>query len=116
MCCTEGKWMALTGGTVYLSMPGKDQIGGKSSLSVFRAILWALVVLFLVFYLYKFYRYLFVSSNLTEYLQAENLYHYPGLFIRRSLLGNLFILFPAAYWPQLIKLFYMAVILFVLWP
>ena len=76
--------------------------------------LWAMCALFLVFYLYKFHRYLFISSNLTEYLQAENLYHYPGLFIRRSLLGNLFIFFPAAYWPHLIQVFFMAVILFIL--
>lgn len=63
-------------------------------MSAFRTILWAMCALFLAFYLYKFHRYLFVSSNLTEYLRAENLYHYPGLYIRRSLLGNFFILFP----------------------
>jgi hypothetical protein len=96
-------------------MTAKAETVGRRSMSAFRTILWAMCALFLAFYLYKFHRYLFVSSNLTEYLRAENLYHYPGLYIRRSLLGNFFILFPPAYWTHLIQVFYMAVILFVLW-
>jgi hypothetical protein len=86
----------------------------KVTIPTFQTLLWLMAALFLAFYLYKFYRYLFISSGMYEYYLSENLLHYPGSYMRRSLLGNLFILFPAAYWIFVIKVFYMIHVLLVL--
>ncbi|HLO82896.1 MAG TPA: hypothetical protein VK166_18150, partial [Chitinophagaceae bacterium] len=60
----------------------------------------------LLLFAYKFYRLFFIHSKLTDYLFSENLLHYEGGYIRRSLLGNLFIVFPEAYWKLAVISFY----------
>ncbi len=72
----------------------------------FELLVRSFVVLSLFLFAYKLYRLFFIHSKLTDYLFSENLLHYEGGYLRRSLLGNLFTALPEAYWKLAVVSFY----------
>jgi hypothetical protein len=74
----------------------------------------SLIGLFLLLIAYKFYRLFFIRSKLNDYLFSENLLHYEGGYIRRSLLGNLFMSLPEPYWKMGVMIFYSVMIIAML--
>jgi hypothetical protein len=56
-----------------------------------------------------------VENKLSDYLLAETLLYYPGKYIRRSLLGNIFLPFSATTQKALIVLLYSLMVVMLIW-
>jgi hypothetical protein len=80
----------------------------------FETVVKLLTGLFLLLMVYKIYRLFFIHNKLNDYLFSENLLHYEGGYIRRSLLGNLFIAFPEPFWKLSVMILYSGMIIFLL--
>ena len=72
----------------------------------FEGMVRAITIFFLLLFAYKLYRLFFVHDKLNDYLLSENLLHYEKGYIRRSLLGNLFIALPQGFWRLGVILLY----------
>jgi hypothetical protein len=80
----------------------------------FETVVKLLTGLFLLLFAYKLYRLFFIHNKLNDYLFSENLLHYEGGYIRRSLLGNLFLTFPEPYWKWSVMILYSSMIIVLL--
>lgn len=83
----------------------------------FEGVVRSITIFFLLLFVYKLYRLFFIHNKLNDYLFSENLLHYENGYIRRSLLGNLFIALPEAHWKlgvmTLYGLMLVAVLVFI---
>jgi hypothetical protein len=82
--------------------------------SKFETTVRILTGLFLLLVAYKLYRLFYIHDKLNDYLFSENLLHYEGGYIRRSLIGNLFIALPEVYWKAGIMVLYSAMLVVLL--
>jgi hypothetical protein len=80
----------------------------------FETVVKIITGLFLLLFAYKLYRLFFIHNKLNDYLFSENLLHFEGGYIRRSLLGNLFIAFPEPYWKLSVMVLYSGMIIVLL--